>query len=239
MKNVLKEVFFEMLNSPNPSSPLLLWKLNNAIEAILAEQFGTYSNPDVSVLAAKFNICIYNDSIIENFLSYHGHKNISIPVARYIKYQNSFDISPSTEEIHIDKNVPLSTRRYSIAYGIAEILLADDKIEYYNEYTIMELWNSSKKDLIKDSFALLLLFSVHSTVEILEEFYCSTCNLKITSEDWICFLAERTNSSRYYATKAYQIVRNLLGMADVINDKELIQLREKLINTLQISPIYD
>lgn len=130
--------------------------------------------------------------------------------------------------------------RYSIAYGIAELLIAGDEIEYYSEYSIMELWNNSKKDLIKDNFALLLLFSVHSTVEMLEDFTCNfAINGKTTSEDWIHFLAEKNNSSQYYATKAYQIIRNLLGMADVINDKEIIQLKEKLVTTLQINSKYD
>lgn len=223
MKNedLMKDVLLEMRDSHDPTSPILLWKLNNAIEAVLMEQFGSFC-PDVFELANKLNINIlYEDGFGFDL------DNVFKPIAYY---------SWSRKEIHIDKKIPYNSRRCVIAYGIAAILLKEDTYKYFDEYYYeMEIWPNSKEEVIKNNFALLLLHSVHRICELLEEYYCAADNYErksytklSTTTEWIRYLKEICGTREHYATSAYQIFKNIMGMADVIGDIELMRLRNKL-----------
>ncbi len=233
MINILKNILLEMYNSSEPNSPIALLKLNNAIENILIEQFGNCLFYDVSVLAKKLNITILYDNY-DDCNDYYD--NVSLPIIKYLRYYSSFS-REHRKEIWIDKKVPICIKRYSIAYCIAKDFLSDELSESYTEYSIMELWHSSKEDLIKNNFALLLLHPMHTVCKLLEEFYyesSKSLRKRKTTEEWISFLANKCKSSEYHAANAYQLTRNILGMADVINDIELIKLRKKLNDIFKI-----
>ncbi len=221
MENALRNILREMLESPNEPFSVSLWKLNKEIEKLLIKNFGSYLyNP--FALAKKFNIEIFYVKDLDFWFC------ISATCATYQQFQDVWN-NRFVKQIQLNPDVPFYVKKYAIGYCLAEfLLLPTEQTETYTKYSPMELLCNSKKDLIKHSFALLLMHPVHKICELLQEFSEKSKNKVQSHEKWIRFLSERCNSSSYYAGKAYYLIQNLFAMADVINDHELIQLKEEM-----------
>lgn len=219
IKNVLRKL------TDTPCSPILLWELNVEIEKLLKKQLGDYTcSVDVSLLAEKMHLNIVEDF---EFSKYEDKNHFSPLICKYSKTKDFIRGKPENY-IYIRRGQASVTSvwRFAIAYGIALQIFFDEDIEAFNEYREPMLHNSVD-DIIVTNFALLLLMPVSTVANLLCEFAQKTKYGNITSENWLRLLSEENGVPIDIANNAYQLTRNIFGMADQINDPKLFKLKKK------------
>ena len=180
-------------------------------EELLTECFGKeFSLPiDVLKIAKYLNISV--EEIDMEKISNENTIRINYKLIQLSKLENIFT-KENEVLLLVERNIPISSKRYAVAYGIAQYLLHKNEKEVFKTYSVLPLCPVYKDDLDAEILALFLLLPVKETLLELHDYIDErkkNGSIPISTEEWIKYLSERGGVSEYYAIQGYQNIRNI------------------------------
>lgn len=208
-------------------------------EGLITECFGkSFDLPvDIMKIAEYLNISV--EEIDMEKVSNENRMRINYKLMQLSKLENSF-VKETETFLYVEKNIPISSKRYAVAYGIAQYILHKDEKDIFKTYSVLPLCPTYKDDFDAEILALFLLLPVKETLLELHDYIYvrkKNGNIPISTEEWIKYLSERTGVSEYYAIQGYQYIRNIACfICQVMHEKPDISNKEKRQLFQWISP---
>lgn len=184
------------------------WKVSQLADKLLMLTLGKAGMKfpvDVETLAIKLGICIEE----EGWSEFAFDKTMNKKIGQVVISQDIFD-DTIKKTIITDKSVALSAKRYAIAHEVVHCIMHYDKMDYYEAYCVMPLCPVDMEEIVADIFAIFLLIPVRL---FFPEFvdYIQNHTIEegepVTTEQWMRYLAERSQVSEYYVAYGYQQLR--------------------------------
>ena len=185
--------------------------LHNNAKEILQSYFKDEVSFPVDVKAVAEHLEIRISCIPMADLSNENIRRVNSKIMQLSIFKNP--ISGKREvELNVDSGIPLESKRYAIAYGIAEYILHPDEKDLFVTYEVMPLSPKNESVLSAEILALFLLMPTDIVLADLQEYLKEReahNSLPVSSEEWIKYLSERTGVTEYHAILGYQYVREL------------------------------
>ena len=180
-------------------------------EELLTECFGkSFDLPiDILKIAEYLNISI--EEIDMEKVSNENTFRINYKLMQLSKLENIFAKENETF-LYVEKSIPISSKRYVVAYGIAQYILHKDEKNIFKTYFVLPLCSTKKEDFDAEVLALFLLLPVKKTLLELHDYIAErkkNGDIPISTEEWIKYISERGGVSEYYAVQGYQNIRNI------------------------------
>lgn len=199
-------------------------------EELLTECFGEKSSLPIDVLKIAEYLNISVEEIDMEKVSNENRMRINYKLMQLSKPENRF-VKETETFLYVEKNIPISSKRYAVAYGIAQYVLCKDEKDVFKTYSVLPLCPIHKEDFDAEVLALFLLLPVKETLMELYDYIAERKkkgDIPIGTEDWIKYLSERAGVSEYYAIQGYQYIRNIACFIyQVIQEKLDISNKEK------------
>lgn len=182
------------------------------IKTVLGEE-GCQLPVDIELLANKLGVEVkeadlnsYQDLDLKLDIP---NKRIGQLVLRKNSYTNEEE-----KIIYTERMVPLSSKRFAVAYELSHYLLhrTETETERYENYFIMPMIPLDMEELMIDIFSVFLLIPISQFFGEFKEFVeysQKTQRVPIATEDWLRYLSEKAVLSEFYAACAYQYLRNV------------------------------
>lgn len=154
-------------------------------------------------------------------LSNENIRRVNSKIMQMSIFENPFR-NKREVELDIDSGIPLTSKRFAIAYGIAEYILHPDEKDLFITYEVMPLCPKNESALSAEILALFLLMPEDIVLTELQEYLKERVELQehltkreiqnflpVSTEKWVKYLSERAGVTEYHAILGYQYAREL------------------------------
>lgn len=193
---------------------------NNAKEILQSCFKDKVSFPiDVKAVAERLGIRI--SCIPMAGLSNENIRRVNSKIMQMSIFKNPFS-GKREVELNVDSGIPLASKRFAIAYGIAEYILHPDEKDLFITYEVMPLCPKNESVLSAEILALFLLMPADIVLTELQEYLKERAELQerltkreaqnflpVSTEKWVKYLSERAGVTEYHAILGYQYAREL------------------------------
>ena len=183
---------------------------NNAKEILQSYFKDEVSFPvDVKAVAERLGIKISCIPMAD--LSNENIRRVNSKIMQMSIFENPFR-NKREVELNVDSGIPLASKRFAIAYGIAEYILHPDEMDLFITYEVMPLCPKNESVLSAEILALFLIMPADIVMAELQEYLKERevqDSFPVSSEEWIKYLSERAGVTEYHAILGYQYAREL------------------------------
>lgn len=210
----------EFLNDKKVTNNIMhcYWKAGKyaeqLIKTVLGEK-GCQLPIDIESLANKLGVEVKETDLN----SYQDLElKLDIPnkrIGQLVLRKNSYT-NEEEKIIYTERMVPLSSKRFAVAYELSHYLLhrteTETETERYENYFIMPMIPLDMEELMIDIFSVFLLIPISQFFEEFKEFVeysRETQRVPVATEDWLRYLSEKAVLSEFYTACGYQYLRSV------------------------------
>lgn len=182
------------------------------IKTVLGEE-GCQLPIDIELLAKELGVEV-KEADLNSYQDWE--EELAIPnkrIGQLVLRKNSY--TNKTEKIiYTERMVPLSSKRFAVAYELSHYLLhqKETEKERYENYFIMPMIPLNMEELKIDIFSVFLLIPISQFFKEFKEFVeysRETQRVPVATEDWLRYLSEKAVLSEFYTACGYQYLRSV------------------------------
>lgn len=208
----------EFLNDKKITNNIMhcYWKAGKYAEQLIKTVLGEEDCQlpiDIELLANKLGVEVKEADLN----SYQDLElKLDIPnkrIGQLVLRKNSYT-NKEEKIIYTERMVPLSSKRFAVAYELSHYLLHQKgtEKERYENYFIMPMIPLDMEELMIDIFSVFLLIPISQFFEEFKEFVeysRETQRVPVATEDWLRYLSEKAVLSEFYTACGYQYLRSV------------------------------
>lgn len=168
---------------------------------------------DIELLAKELGVEV-KEADLNSYQDWE--EELDIPnkrIGQLVLRKNSYT-NEEEKIIYTERMVPLSSKRFAVAYELSHYLLhqKETEKERYENYFIMPMIPLNMEELMIDIFSVFLLIPISQFFEEFKKFVKysrETQRVPVATEDWLRYLSEKAVLSEFYTACGYQYLRSV------------------------------